>query len=193
MSCAARVIVGVDDNVLQYLFPSDDDNFFGTPAISSYGSSSEDELSLQLSTKVPRVADSWSDSNSSSSESSSYGTEERDFSGDGDDSEEEPANEKTTVNMDQDVSDGCTCRCKDHNHFTVRAAQTLVTVERQMRQMQGRDKDKLLLGMLTASQNEAAVTHHAKLLLVLRVHVLRLNTQSRTSLFASQCSVALIA
>ena len=178
MSCAARVIVGVDDNVLQYRFPSDDDNFFGTPAISSDGSSSEDELSLQLSTKVPRVANSWSDSNRSSSESS-------------DDSEEESANEKTTVNMDQDVSDGCTCRCKDHNHFTVRAAQTLVMVERQMREMQGRDKDKLLLGMLTASQNEAAVTHHAKLLLVLRVHVLHLNTQSRTSLFASQCSVAL--
>ena len=143
MSCAARVIVGVDDNVLQYPFPSDDDSFFGTPAISSDGSSSE-ELSLQLSTKVPRVADSWSDSSSSSSESSSYGTEEIDFSGDGDHSEEEPANEKTTVNMDQDVSDGCTCRCKDHNHFTVRAAQTLVTVERQMREMEGRDKDKLL-------------------------------------------------
>ena len=53
----ARVIVGVDDNVLQYL-PSDDDNFFGTPAISSDRSSSEDESSLQLSTKVPRVDDS---------------------------------------------------------------------------------------------------------------------------------------
>ena len=182
----------MDHNVLQYL-PSDDDNFFGTPEISSDRSSSEDESSLQLSTKVPRVADSWSDSNSSSSESSSCGTEEIDFSGNGDDSEEEPANEKTTVNMDQDVSDGCTCRCKDHNHFTVRAAQTVVTVERQMRETRGRDKDKLLLGMLTASQNEAAVTHHTKLLLVLRVHVLRLNTQSRTSLFANQCSVAFIA
>ena len=82
------------------------------------------------------------------------------------------------MNMGQDVSDGCTCRCKEHNHFNVRAAQTLVTVERQMRETRGRDKDKLLLGMLTASQNEAAVTHHDKLLLVLRVHVLRLNAQS---------------
>ena len=139
------------------------------------------------------MADSWSDSNSSSSEISSYSTEETDFSGDGDDSEQEPANEKTTVNMDQDVSDDCTCRCKDHNHFTVRAAQTLVTVERQMRETQGRVKNKLLLGIWTASQNEAAVTHHAKLLLVLRVHVLRLNTQSRTNLFANQCSVVFIA
>ena len=67
------------------------------------------------------MAYSWTASNSSSSESSSYGTEGMDFSGNGDDSEEEPAN---------DVSDGCTCRCKDHNQFTVRAAQTLVTVER---------------------------------------------------------------
>ena len=191
MSCAARVIVGVDDNVLQYL-PSDDDNFFGTPSISSDRSSSEDESSFQLSTTVLRVADSWSDSNSSSSESSNYGTEEIDFSGDGDDSEEEPANEKMTVNMDQDESNGCTCRCKDHNHFTVRAAQTLLKVERQMRETRGRGKDKLLLGMLTALQNEAAVMHHAKLLLVC-VHVLRLNTQSRTSLFANQCSVAFIA
>ena len=55
---------------------------------------------LQLSTKVSREADSWSDSNSSSSESSSYSTGEIAFSGDGDDSEEEPANEKTMVNMD---------------------------------------------------------------------------------------------
>ena len=193
LSWAARVIVGVEDIVLQYL-PSDDDHFFGTPAISSDRSSSEDKSSLQLSTKVPCVADSWSDSNSSSSESISYCTEEIDFSVDGDDSEEEPANEKTTVNMGQDVSDGCTCRCKDHNHFNVRAAQTLVTVERQMRETRGRDMDKLMfvIGMLTASQNEAAVTHHAKLLLVLRVHVLRLNTQSRTSLFANQCSVPFI-
>ena len=124
MSCAARVIGGVDDNVRQYLL-SDDDNLFGKPAISSNRSSSEDESSLQLSTKVPRVADSWSNSNSSSYESCSYGTEEIGFSGDGDDSEEEPANEKTTVNMDQDVSDGCTRTCKVRNHFTVRAAQTL--------------------------------------------------------------------
>ena len=138
------------------------------------------------------MADSWSDSNSSSSESSRYSTEEVDFSGDGDDSEEEPANEKTT-NINQDVSDGCTCRCKDHNHFTIRTAQTLGTVERQMRETRGRDKNKLLLGMLTASQNEAAVTHRTKLLLVLRIHVLCLNAQSRTSLFASQCSVAFIA
>ena len=101
-----------------------------TPVISSDRSNSEDESSLQLSTMVPRVAYSWTASNSSSSESSSDGTEEMDFSGNGDDSEEEPANEKTTVNMDRDVTDGCTCRCKDHNHFTVRAAQTLVTVER---------------------------------------------------------------
>ena len=114
-----------------------------------------------------------------------------DFSGD--DSEEEPANEKTTVNVDQDVSDGCTCRCKDHNHFTVRAAQTLVTVEPEMRETRDRDKDKPFIRMLTASQNEAAVTHRAKLLLVLHVHVLCLNTQSRTSLFANQCSVAFIA
>ena len=63
-------------------------------------------------------------------------------------------------------------------------------VERQMRETRGRDKDKLLLGMLTASQND---TNHAKLLLVLRVYVLRFNTQSRTSLFANQCSVVLIA
>ena len=97
------------------------------PAISSDRSSSEDESSLQLSTKVARVADSWTASNSSSSASSSSFTEEIDFSGDGNDSEDKPANEKTTVNMDQDVSDGCTCWCKDHNHFTVRS---LVTVER---------------------------------------------------------------
>ena len=88
------------------------------------------------------------------------------------------------VNMDQYVSDGCTCGCKDHNDFTVWAAQTLVTVERQMSQARGHDKDNILLGMLTASQNDA----DAKLLLVLHVHVLRWNTQSRTSLFASQCS-----
>ena len=101
-----------------------------TPGISSDRSSSEYESSLQLSKKVARVADSWTASNSSSSESSSSVTEEIDFSGDGNDSEDKPANEKTTVNMDQDVSDGCTCWCKEHNHFTVRAAQTLVTVER---------------------------------------------------------------
>ena len=160
MSCAATAIVGVDDNVLQYL-PSDDASNLQRQH------RSEDESSLQLSTKVPPgAADSWSDSISSSSESSSYRTEEIYFSGDGDDSEEEPSNEKTMVNMDQDVSDGCTCRCKDHNHFTVRAAQTLVTVERQMRETRGRNKDKLLLGMLTALQNEAAVKHYAKLLLV---------------------------
>ena len=121
----------------------------------------------------------------------SYGTEEIDFSGDGHDTAE-PANEKTTANMDQDESDGCTCRCKDHNHFNVGAAQTLVTVERQMCKMRGRDKDKLLLGVLTALQNEAAVTHDAKLLLMLRVNVLHLNTQSRTSLYANQCNVAFI-
>ena len=56
-----------------------------TTTIFSNMSISEDELSLQLSTKVRRVANSWSDSNNSSSESSSYGTEERDFSSDGDD------------------------------------------------------------------------------------------------------------
>ena len=96
------------------------------------------------------------------------------------------------MRMDRDVSDCCTCRCKDHN-YTVLAAQKLVTIERQMRETRGRDKDKLLLGMLTASQNEASVTHYTNLLLVLYVHVLRLNTQSRTSLFANQCSVAFIA
>ena len=182
----------MDDSVLQHL-PSDVDNFFGTPAIFSDGSRSQDELSLQLSMNIPHMADSLSNSNSSSSESSSYGTIEINFSGDSDDSEEEPENEKTTMNMDQNVSDGCTCRCKDHHHFTVWAAQTLVTVERQMEKTRGLDKDKLLLEMLTASQNETAVTHHAKLLLVLRVHVLRLNAQSRTSPFASQCSLAFIA
>ena len=144
MSCDARAIVGVDDNVPQKL-PSDDDNFFGTPPISSHRSSRQDESSLQPATKVPRVADRWSDSNSSSSESSSYCTEVIDFSGDGGDSEEEPANEKMTVNMDQDESNGCTCRCKDHDHFIVRAAHTLVKVERQMRETRGRDKDNLLL------------------------------------------------
>ena len=72
-----------------------------------------------------------------------------------------PQTEKTTVNMDQDVSDSCTCRCKDHNHFTFRAALTLFTVERQMRETRGCDKDKLFSGMLTALQNEAAVTHNA--------------------------------
>ena len=61
------------------------------------------------------------------------------------------------MNVGQDVSDGCTCRYKDHNHFTVRAAHTLVTVERQMRGTRGCDKDKLLLGVLAGSQNEAAV------------------------------------
>ena len=66
----------------------------------------------------------------------------------------------------------------------------LVKVDRQMHEMRGCDKDKHSLGMLTASQNEVAVTHHAKFLLVLRVQVLHLNTQLRTSLFASQCSVA---
>ena len=71
LSCSARVIVGVDDNALQYL-PSYDDNVFGTPAIANDRSSSEDEWSLQLSAKVPRVAVSWSDSNSSSSESCCY-------------------------------------------------------------------------------------------------------------------------
>ena len=50
-----------------------------TPALSSDRSSSEDESSLRLSTKVPRVAYSWTTSNSSSSESSSSGTEEMDF------------------------------------------------------------------------------------------------------------------
>ena len=45
LSCAERVIVGVEDIFLQYL-PSDDDYFFGTPAISSDRSSSEDESSL---------------------------------------------------------------------------------------------------------------------------------------------------
>ena len=39
--------------------------------------------------------------------------------------------------------DSCTCRCKDHNHFTVLAAQTLVTIERQMHETRGRDEDKL--------------------------------------------------
>ena len=62
------------------------------------------------------------------------------------------------MNMDQDASDGSTCRCKGHNHFTVRAAQTLVIADHQMRKTRGRDKDKLLLGMLTASHNEAAVS-----------------------------------
>ena len=122
----------------------------------------------------------------------SYGTEEIYFSGDGYGTEEEPANEKTTANMDQDESDGCTCRCKDHNHFTDGALQTLVKVERQMCKIRGHVKDKFLLGVLTASQSEAAVTHHAKLLLVLRVHILHLNTQSRTSLYANQCNVAFI-
>ena len=63
----------------------------------------------------------------------------------------------------------------------------------QMCDTPGRDKDKLLLGMLTALQNEAAVKHYAKLLLVLRVHALHLNTQSRNSLLSNQCSVAFIA
>ena len=74
-----------------------------TPGISSDRSSSEYASFLQLSTKVARVADSWTASKSSSSESSSSITEEIDFSGDGIDSEDKPANEKTTVNMDQDV------------------------------------------------------------------------------------------
>ena len=65
----------MDDNVLQYL-RSDDNNAFGTPAISSEWSSSEDESSLQLSTKVPRVADSWSASISSYPESSTVVADE---------------------------------------------------------------------------------------------------------------------
>ena len=69
-SCAARVIVGADEDVLQYL-QSDDDSFFGAPEISTDSSNSEDESFLQPAAKVPRVADSWSDSSSSSSETGS--------------------------------------------------------------------------------------------------------------------------
>ena len=62
--------------------------------------------------------------------------------------------------MEEDLSAGC--GCKEHNHFTALPTQTLVTMERQMREVQVRDKDTLLLGILTASQNEDAVKHHGR-------------------------------
>ena len=158
-SCAARVIVGADEDVLQYL-QSDDDSFFGAPEISSDSSSSEDESFLQPAAKVPHVADSWSDSSSSSSETGSEASEENFVSDDSDESDDESANEKTMVDMEEDLSVGC--GCKEHNHFTALPTQTLVTMERQMREVQGRDKDTLLLGILTASQNEDAVKHHGR-------------------------------
>ena len=158
-SCSARVIVGADEDVLQYL-QSDDDSFFGAPEISTDSSSSEDESFLQPAAKVPRVADSWSDSSSSSSETGSEASEENFVSDDSDESDDEPANEKTMVDMEEDLSAGC--GCKEHNHFTALPTQTLVTTERQMREVQGRDKDTLLLGILTASQNEDAVKHHGR-------------------------------
>ena len=50
-SCAARVIVGADEDILQYL-QSDDDSFFGAPEISTDSSSSEDESFLQPAAKT---------------------------------------------------------------------------------------------------------------------------------------------
>ena len=95
--------------------------FFGAPEISTDSSSSEDESFLQPAAKVPRVADSWSDSSSSSSETGSEASEENFVSDDSDDSDDEPANEKTMVDMEEDLSAGCGykpfCRLENRDSF----------------------------------------------------------------------------
>ena len=78
-------------------------------------------LSYSQQQKVPRVADSWSDSSSSSSETGSEASEENFVSDDSDESDDEPANEKTMVDMEEDLSAGCGykpfCRLENRDSF----------------------------------------------------------------------------
>ena len=97
------------------------------------------------------------------------------------------------VDMEEDLSAGC--GCKEHNHFIALPTQTLVTMERQMREVQGRDKDTLLLGILTASQNEDAVKHHGRAATAsaARTRTTFYYTIKGQSVCKKKCSVACIA
>ena len=152
-SFAVREIVGAEDDVLE-IPHSDDDTFFEGDVSSDSSSFSEvpDETN-EPSAKVPRLADDWSESEV---EDESEPDDDDDVSEQNDGAEESTA-EMTVADIERAVAEGCGCR--NENHFSALPAQSIVTIQRQVREAKSRDKDIFLLGMLTAGQHEEEIAH----------------------------------
>ena len=151
-SFAAREIVGAEDDVLEILH-SDDDTFFGDVSSDSSTFSEVPDETDEPSAKVPRLADDWSESEV---EDESEPDNDDDVSEQNDGAEESTA-EMTVADIERAVAEGCGCR--NENHFSALPAQSIVTIQRQVREAKSRDKDIFLLGMLTAGQHEEEIAH----------------------------------
>ena len=65
--------------------------------------------------------------------------------------------EMTVADIERAVAEGCGCR--NENHFSALPAQSIVTIQRQVREAKSRDKDIFLLGLLTAGQHVEEIAH----------------------------------
>ena len=135
-SFAAREIVGAEENVLEILH-SDDDTFFGEDVSSDSSSFSEvPKETDEPRAKVPRLAYYWSESEV---EDESEPDDDDDVSEQNDRAEDSTA-EMTVADIERAVAEGCGCR--NENHFSALPAQSIVTIQRQVREAKSRDKDK---------------------------------------------------
>ena len=127
-SCAAREIVGAEDDVLEILH-SDDDTFFGGDVSSDYSTFIEvpDEID-EPSAKIPRLADDWSESEV---EDESEPDDDDDVREQNDGAEESTA-EMTVADIERAVAEGC--RCRNEIRFSGLPAQSIVTIRRQARE-----------------------------------------------------------